>query len=96
MVDTDVIDVKIKTVFLDEFIRVIHKPENISFHSDDNDQGIVSLVKESYPSETLYPIHRLDKMTSGLMVFARNKDSNEVLSKMLQEKQIEKRKREHS
>ena len=81
---------KIETVFLDENIRVIHKPVNISFHTDDSAQGIVMLVKAEYPDEMLFPIHRLDKMTSGLMVFARSSKVNEVLSKMLEDKQIEK------
>jgi len=81
---------KIETVYVDEHIRVIHKPINVCFHTDDQAQGIVGLVKESYPGETLYPIHRLDKITSGLMVFARTSQVNEVLSKMLQDKQVEK------
>jgi len=84
------LDQKIETVYLDENIRVIHKPVNVCFHTDDQALGIVGLVKASYPGETLYPIHRLDKITSGLMVFARSSQVNEVLSKMLQEKQIEK------
>jgi len=84
------LDQKIETVYVDEHIRVIHKPVNVSFHTDEQAQGIVGLVKGSYPGETLYPIHRLDKITSGLMVFARSTKVNEVLSKMLQDKQIEK------
>lgn len=84
------LDHKIETIYLDEHIRVIHKPVNICFHTDDQAPGIVGLVKASYPGETLYPIHRLDKITSGLMVFARSSEVNEVLSKMLQDKQIEK------
>jgi tRNA pseudouridine32 synthase/23S rRNA pseudouridine746 synthase len=84
------LDQKIKTIYLDEHIRVIHKPVGICFHTDEAAEGIVKLVKASYPGETLYPIHRLDKITSGLMVFARTSQVNEVLSKMLQDKQIEK------
>ncbi|MFT7186065.1 MAG: tRNA pseudouridine32 synthase/23S rRNA pseudouridine746 synthase [Pseudohongiellaceae bacterium] len=84
------LDQKIETIYLDEHIRVIHKPINVCFHTDDQAPGIVGLVKASYPGETLYPIHRLDKITSGLMVFARSSEVNEVLSKMLQDKQIEK------
>ncbi|MFT6265446.1 MAG: tRNA pseudouridine32 synthase/23S rRNA pseudouridine746 synthase [Oleiphilaceae bacterium] len=84
------LDQKIETVYLDEYIRVIHKPVNVCFHTDEQAEGIVKLVKTSYPGETLYPIHRLDKITSGLMVFARTSQVNEVLSKMLQDKHIEK------
>jgi len=81
---------RIETLFLDEHIRVIHKPCNLSFHSDDAQQGLVSQVRACYPDDTLFPIHRLDKITSGLMIFARSKESNSALSMMLERKQIEK------
>ena len=83
-------DQTIETIYVDDHIRVIHRPVNISFHTDDQATGVVRLVIEAYPGETLFPIHRLDKITSGLMVFARTSQVNEVLSKMLQDKQIEK------
>lgn len=83
-------DAPVTTLFLDQHIRVIHKPNDLSFHSDDKRQGIVSLVKTCYPDDTLFPIHRLDKVTSGLMVFARSTESNRALSVMLENKQVEK------
>lgn len=83
-------DITVKTLYFDEHIRVIHKPENISFHTDDHAEGIVSRVKSAYPQELLFPVHRLDKMTSGLLVFARSQQVNSLLSQKLADKKVEK------
>lgn len=80
----------VHSLFEDEHLLAIHKPENVSFHSDDNGEGIVRLVRDSFQSENLFPIHRLDRMTSGLMVFAKTTEANETLSRKLAEKQLEK------
>lgn len=81
---------RLESLFQDEQILAIHKPAGIPFHSDDESQGIVQAVRESFESNQLFPVHRLDKMTSGLMVFAKNKKANSELSKLLEAKQIEK------
>lgn len=81
---------KIHTLFEDQHLLAIHKPENIPFHSDDESIGIVRLVRDQHGSESLFPIHRLDRMTSGLMVFAKTTEANEALSRLLESKQCEK------
>ena len=78
----------------------IHKPENIPFHSLDeitkqskesiHVEGIVSLAKKFLNDEDIYPVHRLDRMTSGLMIFARTAKANSELSSLFQDKKIEK------
>lgn len=83
-------DVGLISLFEDERILAIHKPAGVPFHSDDSNQGIVQLVRDFYESNSLFPIHRLDKMTSGLMVFAKSKEVNSELSKMLAMKHVEK------
>lgn len=87
-------------LFKDENIYAIHKPEEIPFHSLDETihkdqesvhvEGIVSLAKKFLNDENIYPVHRLDRMTSGLMIFARTKKANSALSKLFLEKRIEK------
>lgn len=42
------------------------------------------------PSQRYYPVHRLDKETSGLWLLAKNEKSNQQLSLMFQEKSIQK------
>ena len=80
----------INTLYLDEHLRAIHKPHNLAFHSEQDETGLVSRVRAAYPNESLFPIHRLDRMTSGLMIFARSQESNRALSELLAAKQVEK------
>lgn len=85
----------------DSFIAV-SKPHNIAFHCEPASdttgeesggrsiQGFVSLVREHYPYETLYPVHRLDRLTSGLMIFAKTVESNSQLSKLFEQRKVKK------
>lgn len=54
------------------------------------EEGMVSLAKKFLNDEQIFPVHRLDKMTSGLMVFARHAQANRDLSMLFERKQIEK------
>ncbi|KZY43672.1 MULTISPECIES: pseudouridine synthase [unclassified Oleiphilus] len=83
-------DESLITLFEDANLLAVHKPAGIPFHCDDLLQGIVQKVRLQFESEQLFPVHRLDKMTSGLMVFAKTQASNKAISEMLQNKTIEK------
>ncbi|TNC82508.1 MAG: RNA pseudouridine synthase [Oleiphilus sp.] len=74
----------------DESLLFIHKPAEIPFHSSDQGAGIVSLVRDFYCGEKLFPVHRLDKVTSGIMVFARSEDANRAVSYLFEQRQVEK------
>ena len=50
---------------------VVNKAPNINFHTEQDVLGIVELVKAQLNYQQLYPVHRLDKMTSGLLIFAK-------------------------
>lgn len=52
---------------------VVDKPAGASFHSESGVGFFQSAC--DYFDETLFPVHRLDKVTSGLIIFARNKDA---------------------
>jgi len=74
---------------------VVDKPAGINFHSEpDSDgqkqPGLVVLVQQQLGVEELYPVHRLDKMTSGLVVFALNKATAQVFQQQFESRQIEK------
>jgi len=55
----------------DDFI-IINKPANISFHNENDIKGIFSQLKKTLGYD-IWPVHRLDKITSGLLIFAKNK-----------------------
>jgi len=68
---------------------VVNKPQGLNFHSEDS-AGLVVLVKQQLGVEQLYPVHRLDKMTSGLVIFALNKVTAQQFQKLFERRQIDK------
>jgi len=66
------------------------KPNGMSFHAESDDLGFIQSMKESYPESTFYPVHRLDKITSGLILLATNKTAAQTFSTLFEEHQIEK------
>jgi len=78
----------------DDFV-VVSKSAEVNFHDEgEHGSGLFSQVKqyllEQFNIKELYPIHRLDKMTSGLLVFAKNSDSARVFGEQFQTHKIEK------
>ena len=64
------------------------KPAGVNFHSEEA-AGFVVQVSEQmgFP---LYPVHRLDKMTSGLVIFAKSFEIAALFGKMFENREVEK------
>lgn len=73
----------------DDFL-VIDKHPGVSVHKDDNDQPLLAAVAKHTGDDKLYLIHRLDKMTSGLLLLGRNPQAASALSLMFAEKTVQK------
>lgn len=73
----------------DDFI-IVSKPHNVGFHDEDGQTGFFNRVKEALSLEQLFPVHRLDKMTSGLIIFAKNKQAAQLFQQLFENKQIDK------
>jgi tRNA pseudouridine32 synthase/23S rRNA pseudouridine746 synthase len=56
----------------DDFV-VINKIHATNFHTEDNQPGLFEQVKSALSIDQLYPVHRLDKLTTGLVIFAKTK-----------------------
>lgn len=69
---------------------VIDKQPGTSFHSESGDAGLFEQCKQQQGLKALYPVHRLDKMTSGLLVFAKNKYTAQCLGELFESQQVEK------
>lgn len=72
----------------EDFI-VINKYPDVSFHSENNEVGLFAKLKEDFKIP-LFSIHRLDKITSGLILIAKSSESASVLSILFSSRQIEK------
>lgn len=79
-------------VYEDEIILVVNKPKGILVHSDGNDELTLTSIVESYYADKNYisalPIHRLDKETSGLVVYSKSIVFQPLLDQLLSNKQI--------
>ncbi|PVZ70472.1 TIGR01621 family pseudouridine synthase [Pelagibaculum spongiae] len=76
-------------IFQHDDFYLFHKPHNLSFHQDGDVSGMCQLVNQ-LTNEALLPVHRLDRMTSGLVLFARNKTAAAALSKGFAERTVKK------
>jgi tRNA pseudouridine65 synthase len=69
--------------YQDADIIVVHKPSGLLVHRSDIDKHetmfLLQLLRDQIQQQ-VFPVHRLDKPTSGLMVLALNKDSARTLS----------------
>ena len=86
------LDIKSITLYEDENLLVINKPRGILLQQD-GDTSHLSLdnVVSKYLNKTAMPVHRLDKDTSGICVFAKNNKTADEMSKMFNDHgQIEK------
>ena len=70
---------------------VVYKPANINFHDEgDIGQGFFSRVKQQLSLSNLYPVHRLDKMTSGLVIMAKTLDAARWFQQAFEQHKIDK------
>ena len=87
-------DMPIETVYVDEHLRVIHKPAGLVVHpAPGNWQGtLLNGLLALDPSVMDLPragiVHRLDKDTSGLMVVARTRAAMDALVHMIAEREV--------
>ncbi|MFD2180513.1 TIGR01621 family pseudouridine synthase [Veronia pacifica] len=77
-------------IFCGDDFLVINKSPGISVHKDNNEQPLVAKVAADIGDKQLYLVHRLDKMTSGLLLLARNQRAAATLSGLFANRNIEK------
>lgn len=68
---------------------VVNKPPGVSIHSEAG-PGLIASLRSLYQSDEIFPVHRIDVVTSGLLLVARNPEANRELSLRFQDRKIEK------
>jgi tRNA pseudouridine32 synthase/23S rRNA pseudouridine746 synthase len=69
---------------------IINKNYNVDFHKGTNAFGLCELIRNELGISELYPVHRLDSMTSGLLLFATSRMAASRFSTMFANHTIEK------
>ena len=75
-------------VFDHHDFAVLSKPSGMSFHSETGPGFVVQAAELT--GCPLYPVHRLDKMTSGLVILAKNSEAAAAFTKMFETRSVEK------
>ncbi|QEI12451.1 TIGR01621 family pseudouridine synthase [Cellvibrio japonicus] len=73
----------------EDFLLVYKKP-GVSFHSEQGEPGLFEIIRQRGGYAQLYPVHRLDKVTSGLLVFAKTAEANHQLCAQFEQRLTQK------
>lgn len=74
----------------------VYKPAGLTFHQQGDAPGVIQRLRALEAAETLpplgelYPVHRLDRVSSGVLLFARTKDAAREIAEAFQARQVEK------
>lgn len=74
-------------IYEDSNILVINKPSGIEVTGDNS---LSTYLKEKYNNDSIFPCHRLDRNTSGIVLFAKNQVSLNILLNSFKNREIEK------
>lgn len=82
--------IDIDIIFEDDNILVINKPDNLEVTGDNS---LTSIVHQKYSSANFLPMpcHRIDRNTTGLVLFAKNQVALDILLKKFKNHEIEKK-----
>ena len=78
-------------IFENEHILVLNKPSGVAVHAGSGiDYGVIDAMRLLRPAEEIELVHRLDRDTSGCLLFARHRQSLLALQSMLQDRSMRK------
>ena len=79
----------IEKIYEDDNILIVDKPQKLEVVSSNNAEvTLTSILQEQY--KYIKPCHRLDRNTTGLIIFAKNEDTLSILLKKFKNKEIKK------
>ncbi|KAI9137531.1 pseudouridine synthase, partial [Paraphysoderma sedebokerense] len=83
----------IRIVFQDHSVVVVDKPGSIPIHPNARytHNSLVNILKYDYGISGLFPIHRLDALTTGTIIFARSPTLAKRLQKEMKSRNVVKK-----
>jgi tRNA pseudouridine65 synthase len=84
---------QLSILFQDKFIVAIHKPAGLLVHKspiDKHETRYAMKILRDQLGQWVYPVHRLDKPTSGLLLFALHQDIASQLSSSFENREVSK------
>lgn len=76
-------------IYQNHKLVIINKPAGVSFHSENGEAGAFELLSQQLQTQ-LWPLHRLDKITSGLLMFAKDQASASQMGDLFANRKVDK------
>ncbi|WP_316929726.1 pseudouridine synthase [Sphingobacterium sp. T2] len=84
----------LEIIYQDEHLVAINKPHGLLVHrssiAQDADETALQLLRDQI-GMTVYPAHRLDRKTGGILLFSLDKATDQKTQQMFQDKKMDKR-----
>ena len=77
-------------IYDDDNIVIINKPKGILVQSTQNESGLDAWVNNYFQTNYIKPCHRLDRNTSGLIIFAKDTESEKIILDIIKKHEIKK------
>lgn len=84
---------KLEILFEDEYLIAIHKPNGLLVHrskiATDAEVFALQILRDQIEHH-VFPTHRLDRKTSGVLLFAKDEETNRLMQMLFMEKEVAK------
>ena len=80
----------IEIIFKHTDFYIVMKPAGVNVHNEGEELGFHNQLKEELNEKELFLVHRLDKVTSGLLIIARNHEAASTFGELFQKHKIQK------
>lgn len=95
-----ILEVKLKKITLDRNLHILYEdrdlvvvdkpPGLLSVGTEsESEETVHNFLKEYFPKNRVYPVHRLDQETSGVMVFALNEKTRNYFKELFEKHEID-------
>ena len=84
---------QVQILYQDEHLVAVAKPSGMFVHRSDADRSAELVVVQELRDQleqNIYPVHRLDRATSGLLLLARTRNAAAACGKMFSERRVKK------
>ena len=84
----------LEILYQDEHLVAINKPHDLLVHrtklADDADQFALQILRDQL-NQHVYPIHRLDRKTGGVLLFALSEEMHKIMQRQFAERKVDKK-----
>jgi tRNA pseudouridine65 synthase len=85
---------ELEIIYEDDVLIAINKPHGLLVHrsriATDATEFAVQILRDQIGGRHVYPVHRLDRKTSGVLLFAKTKEANQEVQLMFRERKVTK------